>query len=133
MTAERAVNTAMAAGQIPADLPYVRREGVAVLKTSYQTRDEALASIDRAIRGFYRQNYASLASTRTGDIDRAVSGLQRLYARNVFPTMRVTWGTHLNNRGHVDAPGCFRCHDDNHKTRDGEVIRQDCDLCHSVD
>ena len=22
-------------------------------------------------------------------------------------------------------PGCFRCHDDNHKTKDGEVIRQD--------
>jgi hypothetical protein len=46
--------------------------------------------------------------------------------------MRVTWGTHSNNRGHMDAPGCFRCHDDQHKTSSGEVIRQDCDLCHEL-
>ncbi len=47
--------------------------------------------------------------------------------------MRVTWGTHINNLGHTDSPGCFRCHDDNHKTADGEVIRQDCDLCHTIE
>jgi hypothetical protein len=39
----------------------------------------------------------------------------------------------LNNRGHIDAPGCFRCHDGEHETRTGEVIRQDCDLCHTIE
>jgi hypothetical protein len=133
MTAERAVNNALADGHIPADLPFVRREGVAALKVGYPSSDEALAGIDRALRAFYRGEYPALADSRGGDIDRAVGGLQRLYARNVFPGMGVTWGTHLNNRGHMDAPGCFRCHDDNHKTRDGQVIRQDCDLCHSLE
>jgi hypothetical protein len=33
----------------------------------------------------------------------------------------------------MDAPGCFRCHDDNHKTKDGKVIKQDCDLCHQIE
>jgi hypothetical protein len=133
MTAQRAVNTAMAEGQIPTDLPYVRREGVAVLETSYTAKEEALASIERSIRGFYQQNYPDLVATRRADVDRAIAGLSRLYSRNVFPRMRVTWGTHLNNRGHVDAPGCFRCHDDNHKARNGRTIRQDCDLCHDIE
>jgi hypothetical protein len=58
--------------------------------------------------------------------------VQQLYATNVFPAMNVTWGTHANNLGHTDSPGCFRCHDDQHKTSDGRVIRQDCDLCHDI-
>jgi hypothetical protein len=46
--------------------------------------------------------------------------------------MNVTWGTHPDNLGHTDAPGCFRCHDDQHKSAEGRVIRQDCDLCHEL-
>jgi hypothetical protein len=133
MTADRAVNQAMARREIPPDLPYVKREGVAVLQAAYGSHAEALPAIDRAIRGFYTSTYPELAQARAGDVARAVAGLQRLYARNVFPAMRVTWGTHLNNRGHMDAPGCFRCHDDSHRGPSGEVIRQDCDLCHSLE
>ena len=44
--------------------------------------------------------------------------------------MKVAWGTYPNNIGHEDFLGCFRCHDDNHKTRDGRTITQDCDACH---
>jgi len=46
--------------------------------------------------------------------------------------MNVTWGTYRNDIGHVDSPGCFRCHDDSHQTTDGKVIAQDCELCHSI-
>jgi hypothetical protein len=46
--------------------------------------------------------------------------------------MKVTWGTYLNNVGHEDFPGCFRCHDDQHRAPDGRVITQDCDACHAV-
>jgi hypothetical protein len=51
----------------------------------------------------------------------------------VFPQMNVTWGTYPNHIGHMDAPGCFRCHDDLHKTKDGRVIKQDCTLCHTFE
>jgi hypothetical protein len=44
----------------------------------------------------------------------------------------VTWGTHPNHIGHEDFAGCFRCHDDEHKSRDGRVISQDCNACHSI-
>ena len=33
--------------------------------------------------------------------------------------MKLTWGTHPNNLGHTDSPGCFRCHDEEHKSKDG--------------
>jgi len=46
--------------------------------------------------------------------------------------MKVTWGTYINNIGHTDFPGCFRCHDDAHKSTGGETIKQDCGSCHEL-
>ena len=62
---------------------------------------------------------------------RAVA-LPAIYKRNVFPDMRVTWGTHPNHVGHEDFPGCFRCHDESHKAKDGRTISQDCETCHAI-
>lgn len=46
--------------------------------------------------------------------------------------MKVTWGTHPNNLGHNDYPGCFRCHDGSHNTKDGKSIDNDCSTCHNL-
>jgi hypothetical protein len=46
--------------------------------------------------------------------------------------MKVTWGTYINNIGHEDFLGCFRCHDGNHNSADGRTITQDCNACHSI-
>jgi hypothetical protein len=32
----------------------------------------------------------------------------------------------------MDFPGCFRCHDDDHKSTSGKVIGQDCSACHEL-
>jgi hypothetical protein len=48
----------------------------------------------------------------------------------VFPDLKVTWGTYPNNLGHMDDPGCFRCHDDGHATASKKAITQDCGSCH---
>ena len=129
---ERAVDGAMARGEISRELPFSRREAVAALKESYPDRPTADQKIAERLRAFYGQNYAPLVPAHGQDIDQLVRTAQRLYGRNVFPKMNVTWGTHENNLGHTDAPGCFRCHDDQHKTPDGRVIKQDCDLCHDM-
>jgi hypothetical protein len=47
---------------------------------------------------------------------RAVGELVAIYNRNVFPDLKVTWGTYPNNLGHTDFPGCFRCHDGSHSS-----------------
>jgi hypothetical protein len=131
-TPERAVDAAIARGEISRELPFVRRETVNALKEKYADQATAEQQITQKIRTFYGQNYASLMPTHGAQLDNAVSAALRLYNRNVFPAMNVTWGTHENNLGHMDSPGCFRCHDDQHKTLDGRVIKQDCDLCHDI-
>ncbi|OPZ80320.1 MAG: hypothetical protein BWY76_03391 [bacterium ADurb.Bin429] len=55
-----------------------------------------------------------------------------IWNRNVFPAMKVTWGTYPNNIGHTDYPGCFRCHDDEHASADRRTVSQDCNACHNL-
>jgi hypothetical protein len=59
-----------------------------------------------------------------------VAALQEVYRRNVFPTMKVSWGSYPDNRGHLTSTGCFRCHDDSHTAKDGTTISADCEFCH---
>ena len=125
---ERAIDTAMAQDRIPRTLPYVRREAVAAISAEYPDRDAALDAIAAHLRRFYESRQLP-----PGALELAVRGTQGVWASNVFPTMRVKWGTYPNQLGHLDAPGCFRCHDDSHKTRDGKVISQDCELCHAIE
>jgi hypothetical protein len=129
-TPDRALNQSLAAGAVPKDLPFIKREGLAVLTAEYPTREVAAAEIDQRITAFYRDQLPGLLASRQDDVTRAVQGLQALYSRNVFPAMRVTFGSYPNNLGHLDSPGCFRCHDDTKKTSVGAVISQDCESCH---
>jgi hypothetical protein len=131
-SAERAVDEAMAIGEISQKLPFAKREAVSVLKGTYANQQAAADAIAQRLRAFYRDNYKAVYDGRRQEIERAVTSAQRLYNRNVFPSMNVGWGTYPNNIGHMAFPGCFRCHDDSHKAKDGTVIRQDCDLCHAM-
>ena len=126
-TPERAVDSALAQGRIPRELPFVRREAVAAVRETYPDRAAALARIDARLRSFY----SARGEVNAALVRRAVTATQDVWAANVFPAMRVTWGTYPNHIGHVDTPGCFRCHDDSHKSSDGKTISQDCELCHS--
>jgi hypothetical protein len=119
-------------GAVPVDLPFVRREAVAALKEDYPDRPAAEAAIRSRLEQFYSANYPALMAARDPRIEQAVAGVQRIYTHNVFPLMKLTWGTHPNHLGHTDAPGCFRCHDEEHKSSDGRALSQDCDLCHKM-
>ena len=132
-SAERAVNAAMARAEIPSTLPFVHREAVKVLKVSYPTEDAATEAIAKSLREFYRGSYQSIYMSRRQDVEKAVTGAQQVFKRNVFPEMNVQFGTYPNNVGHMDFPGCFRCHDDNHTAKDGRKISQDCDTCHKIE
>jgi hypothetical protein len=131
-TPDRAVNAALGAGAIAKDLPFVKREALALLSASYPAKDQAAAAIERGLTSFYRDQYPQIWSSRQHDVARAVDSLQGIYRRNVFPAMNVTFGSYPNNIGHMDFPGCFRCHDDAHKTATGLTIRQDCETCHVI-
>jgi hypothetical protein len=129
-TASRAVDRAITLGEIPISLPYVKREAVAVLEADYPSQAAAADAIAAKLRQFYREQYNAVYMGQRQEVERAVAVTQRLYERNVFPSMNVTFGSYPNNIGHMDFPGCFRCHDDSHLSKDGLTIGQDCETCH---
>ena len=94
--------------------------------------DEALETgqLDRSIPFVKRD--AVLALTGKKPIGSAPPAVKAIYARNIFPEMLISWGTYPNNLGHDQFPGCFRCHDDNHKSDSGKTIPQDCATCHEM-
>ena len=132
-TPERAVNELMARGDIPKTLPFIRREAVKALKVEYPSQDAAEREISRALREFYRASDPRTYMGSRQDVEKAVQATTAIYRRNVFPEMKVQFGTYPNNIGHMDFPGCFRCHDDYHKSKAGKTISQDCETCHKVE
>jgi hypothetical protein len=129
---ERAVDAALARNLIATTLPFARREAVGALAATYPDSASADQQIAQRLTSFYATSDQPSQPIAKSDVDQLVKTVQFLYARNVFPAMKVSWGTHPSNLGHTDSAGCFRCHDDQHKSADGRVIRQDCDLCHEM-
>ncbi len=130
--ADRAVDTALHAGEIATGLPFVKKTSVALLKADYKTSDEANQKIVDGMVTFYREKYPDVFAKRINDIQSAGRTVAAIYAHNVFPDLKVTWGTYPNNLGHTDFPGCFRCHDESHATADKKTITQDCSTCHNA-
>jgi NapC/NirT cytochrome c family, N-terminal region len=129
---EDAVDEAIASGALERRLPFVKRQALAALKSEYRSGAEASAQIRHALEAYYRENHPSALEGNRDALEAAIRTTGEIYAANVFPEMRVTWGTYPNNIGHQFYPGCFRCHDGDHRSGDGREIRQDCDICHSL-
>ena len=126
------LDNAMDDGRIDKTLPFIKREGMRVLAGSYASSEEARAGISREIEAFYKTNYADLAASKAPAIAAAGKAIGDIYSWNVFPKMKVTWGTYPSNLGHDDAPGCFRCHDKKHVAEDGTKISGGCKTCHTI-
>jgi nitrate/TMAO reductase-like tetraheme cytochrome c subunit len=129
---ERALNREMQFGGIPVTLPFIKKTGTEVLKAEYKSSEEAAKRIPEAIKSFYATSYPELSKTAAPDIERAARTVLAVYNRNVFPELKVSWGTYPNNLGHTDSPGCFRCHDGEHSSSDQNTISQDCGVCHET-
>jgi nitrate/TMAO reductase-like tetraheme cytochrome c subunit len=130
---DRALNRALALGAVSSTLPFIKKQGLTVLQATYVSSAEAAQKIPAAIEAYYRQTYPQVYAQRNADVTKAGQAILDIYNRNVFPELGVTWGTYANNLGHVDTPGCFRCHDGSHTTADGQdTITQDCGACHQL-
>ena len=125
-TPEKGADLAIASAPASRTLPFARREGLRLLKESYPTQEDGVAAIDRELRKFF----ASHGSAKPDAVAQTVAAFQDVYRHNVFPAMKVTWGSYPTNRGHVTSNGCIRCHDDSHAAADGSKINGDCEYCH---
>ena len=119
-----AVNLALALHEIDPGLPWIKTNAVYALTRKYQTGEEG------------REGIATLLAERYPDdprIRQAIPVIQRIYQDNFFPEMKASWSVYPDNIGHMLWPGCFRCHDGNHKADDGRVINaNDCNACHTI-
>jgi hypothetical protein len=131
-TAEEAVNRSMADGSISPDLPWVHKEGLELLNGTYGSQDDARTKIPAQLVAFYQSQHPEVLAAKAALVKAAGDQLATIYSQNVFPDMKVTWGTHPNNIGHMAYPGCFRCHDGDHVAKTGKTITQDCANCHNL-
>lgn len=127
-----ALNQALAAGRIDPALPAIKREAAKLLTQEYADRQEARRAIETGLKSYYAQEHSEVVAQRSDRLAQAVAEVQAIYAKNIFPEMKVRWDAYPDNIGHFMAPGCFRCHDGEHRSRDGQVIRNDCNACHSI-
>jgi hypothetical protein len=133
------IDTLISAGRIDRSLPFVKREGVRLLEEAdYQSHDAARIGLAEGLQAFYRENYPDVVVRNADLVTSAADSLGDIYSWNVFPHMKVRWDTYPSHSGHPpvrsreNAPGCFRCHNRDHQTAEGERISRSCDLCHTV-
>jgi hypothetical protein len=126
------VNQAMTAGEIPPELPEIKSLAMEICDEDYATADSAMISIEKQIREFYEDNYPEIYEEQPELIEKAITGLQDAFSKNIFPEMKVKWSAYPDHIGHMNYDGCFRCHNDRHTSETGDVISKDCNLCHYI-
>lgn len=121
----------LARRQVDSSVPFIKEQGVRVLNQKYANTDEGLQAIE-GLESWYQENHPDFYAQNTEAVQNAVSAIKDIYTATVFPNMGVGWQTHPNNLGHKEFPGCFRCHDGKHTSVEGETIRLECNVCHSI-
>jgi len=129
LTPNQAVDRSFDAGRLDLNMPYLKLKAVEILSQQYETTDQALSAIASGVTEYYRTNYPQVPEA---SVQGAVTELQRVYQTYFFPEMKTDWKASTNNIGHYNAQGCFRCHDGQHFSTDGRVIRNDCSVCHTT-
>ena len=119
-------------GTILQSIPDIKIAAMDIIKNEFPTIDSANEAIKTGINEYYEFMYEELYDTNKQLIDDVVISIQDLYAANVFPEMKARWTAYPNHKGHLESNGCFRCHNGQFKSKQGEVISHDCKLCHSI-
>jgi hypothetical protein len=126
------VNRDLSNGLVSLDLPGIKHLLVELMEAEYETEDEALAAIDAGVRDYYAAEHPEVLTEMAEQVQQAIERAQYRFRSNIFPEMKVSWREFPNHIGHLDTPGCFRCHDGLHETDEGEVLSRDCNLCHAI-
>jgi nitrate/TMAO reductase-like tetraheme cytochrome c subunit len=124
-TANEAVERSMTDGALSTKLPNIKRSAVqAMLQKDITSSDGAPQKIAEFLTAKYKDS---------PELPAAITEVQRIYTQSIFKERKADWRIYPSNIGHKDWPGCFRCHDDKHKTATGETVRaSDCTSCHSI-
>lgn len=125
------VNHLFAGYKIKASVPWLKKAAMEGLNNIYSTKDSAMMGINDQILKMYKEQYPDALSKFEKEIKAAIPQIQNAFSLNTFPEMKVRYNAYPRNIGHLESNGCFRCHDDKHKTKEGKVISKNCNICHS--
>lgn len=130
-TPREIVDGALTRGDISTDIPNIRYIAERPLSMPFERVEEAHETISD-LESYYAENYPAFYAENEDTVQQAVDVLMAQWEENNFVEQELNWATHPNNIGHRDWPGCFRCHDGEHFSAEGEAIRLECNLCHSI-
>lgn len=130
---ERVVDFGLLSKRINPEIQGIREDALAVIKRDYKSRDDAKSKMVNDLVELQTKRDGIKVKTFEADIRKAGDYLLEGYMNNIWPQMNIKWGTYGSHLGHQRAEegyGCFRCHDDEHKSAKGGSITQDCTNCH---
>ena len=130
-TPEESLDSAFTLGKIATDIPGIQQKGVEVLRGKYASQEDGLNAIGE-LDAYYKNNFPNYYSSDSEKVKQAIEVLKKIYTDSVFIEQKVDWDSHPTNVGHINSPGCFRCHDGKHLNAADEAIRLECNLCHSI-
>jgi hypothetical protein len=128
---EDSMDEAMSRKLIDPSIPDIHTKGIEVLTAKYTSQEEAFTAIT-GLENYYKTYYADFYNSNQDTVNSALEQIKKIYADTVFHDQKIDWTTYPNNLGHINSPGCFRCHDGKHLNADDEAIRMECNLCHSI-
>ena len=126
---EESVDVALARGVINPEIPEIRKRAVTALTAYYATREDAFAAFD-GLEAYYKNT--DYYPGHGEQITSAIQAIKDVYDRTVFHNQKIDWKTYPNNLGHINSPGCFRCHDGKHLDDQLQAVRLECNVCHSI-
>ena len=125
------VDTALSRGFIDKTIPDIRTKAMEVLTVEYSSQQAGLNGI-AGLDNYYQAYYPDFYAAHPNAVKDAITYLQDIYSSSVNLDQESDWYTHPNNIGHMDFPGCFRCHDGKHMDAAQQAIRLECNLCHTI-
>jgi hypothetical protein len=130
---ERAMDDVLRSRKDLRKLPFFMKQAVQAIRGDYPTREAGMAAVKETLIDYYKKEQPATWSTAQAEVEAGADAAAHVYGRIVFPEMKTNWETHPNNIGHEDSPGCWRCHDGEMATADGErMIPFDCETCHRM-
>lgn len=129
----RAVDEALSAGRIDRGLPNAKARAEALITAAGDLsgpRKEREARIDELIAASTAK--AAVKPDHLAKDKQFAAEMRSILLNTSFEAKGITWKSFPSHTGHLDNPGCFRCHDGKHLNEKGESIRLQCTLCHDL-
>ncbi len=132
---DEVVDFGLLSKKLDPEIEGLREDSMTVLQKEYSTKDAADGAIEADLLILQKERHGEEFVTEKREaLLTAANFLRVTYARNIWPTVGTSWGQYKSHLGHKyedEGFGCFRCHDEEHESAEGDIIAQDCDLCHA--